>query len=399
MEINYTLQINNNGFEYRKRNNLSLNAFNVSLIVFLLSIFSCKKDDSTGGTSGICPQVVAVSPDSLEKNVSIHTTISVTFNEEMDANTFNASTFTVKRGTTPVPVAGIISYSNKVAVFKLAENLNPHDTYTATVTTGVKDLAGTALSNDYQWVFYTSSLPWLGNATRLAVLGGNSGITNNGTNTAIYNAGIGTTATSNNVTGFHDTITGDVYSENALNIGKVAGRIYAGLPAPGSFSSFLTAAYSLIDATEAYNTIAPATQVYGTDLPAGGEIGGMTYTPGVYKALSSGISVTAGDLVLDAKGDANATWIFQTTFNLNIGSITPKNVVLLNGAVAKNVYWYVGGTATINQAGGGVVNGVILAYNGINISGIANTQQTILNGRALCINGPVNMFNTTITAQ
>ena len=63
------------------------------------------------------------------------------------------------------------------------------------------------------------------------------------------------------------------------------------------------------------------------------------------------------------------------------------------------MFWYVGGTATINAVGGGVMTGTILAYNGINISSLASTTQTVLNGRALCINAPVTMVNTTVNTQ
>lgn len=398
MQKKLTLQIKS--FGDKNKQHLISKLLNASLFVLVLSAFSwhCKKDDSTGGSTGICPKIVAVSPDSMG-SFPINTSISVTFNEEIDPFTINANTFLVNRGVSPSPVAGIITYSNKVALFKPTDNLNPHDAYNITITTGIKDTAGNALPNNFKWTFSTSNLPVLASASKLAVLGGNSGITNQGLNTLIYNGGIATTTTSNNVTGFHDTIKGTIYNETILNVGRVAGNIDAGLPSPGSFGSFLTAAYALIDATNAYNTISPTVQTYGIDLPIIGEIGGITYTSGVYKALSNGISITNGDLTLDAKGDPNASWIFQTTFDLMIGNGIARNIILVNGALAKNVYWYVGGTATINQASGGAVNGIILAYNGINISSIANTQQSIINGRVLCINGAVNMFNTTINAQ
>ncbi len=238
----------------------------------------------------------------------------------------------------------------------------------------------------------------LGSAAMFGAFGGNAGITNQGLNTVINNGSIGTTAASTLITGFHDGTTADVYTETPLNKGNVTGRIYTAPPAPGNATSFAIAQQGLADATIAYNSISPASKPGGTD-PGAGELGGLTLAPGIYKAASGTFKITNGTLTLDAKGDPNAEWIFQTAAGLTVGVAGPagaRSVVLINGGQAKNVYWYVGSAAVINGAGGGIMTGNIIATAGITFSTAGNAVQTVLNGRAISLVASVTMVNTTV---
>ncbi len=146
------------------------------------------------------------------------------------------------------------------------------------------------------------------------------------------------------------------------------------------------------------NSISPVTQPGGID-PGAGELGGLTLTPGVYMATTFKISNV--DLTLDAQGDSNAVFVFQTAAALTVGIPGPtgaRSIILTNGALARNVYWYVGSAATINGAGGGTMVGTIIAYSAITFSTAGNGNQTVLNGRALSLNASVTMVNTTINA-
>lgn len=238
----------------------------------------------------------------------------------------------------------------------------------------------------------------LGSAALFGAFGGNAGITNSGLNTVINNGSIGTTAASTLITGFHDGTTGDVYTETPLNVGNVKGRIYTAPPAPGTATSFAIAQKGLADATIAYNSISPASKPGGID-PGAGELGGLTLAPGVYKSASGTFKITNGDLTLDAKGDPNAQWFFQTAAGLTVGIAGPagaRSVLIINGGSAKNVYWYVGSAATINAAGGGIMSGNIISSAGVTFSTAGNAVQTVLNGRALSLVASVTMVNTTI---
>ena len=138
-----------------------------------------------------------------------------------------------------------------------------------------------------------------------------------------------------------------------------------------------------IDLTAAYNTLA------GLPCPAANAIvanlGGTTKPAGVYCTASS-IGVT-GTLTLDGGGDPNATFVFQAGSSLT----TAGNIVLINGAQAKNVYWQVGSSATIGTAS--QWQGNILALTSITL-----VDNATLLGRALARNGAVSLTTgNTIT--
>jgi hypothetical protein len=157
---------------------------------------------------------------------------------------------------------------------------------------------------------------------------------------------------------------------------------------PCTFSGALhagdaVAAQAQLDLTAAYNTLAnlPCGTVVGT-----ANIGGTTRAPGVYCSASS--MLVNGDLTLDALGDPNATFVFQAGSTLT----TSGNVVLINGAQARNVFFQVGSSATLG-VGPSIWQGNILAFTSITLN-----DDVTLNGRALARNGAVTLGNrNTIT--
>ena len=253
----------------------------------------------------------------------------------------------------------------------------------------------------------------MGTAANFGAMGGSAGITNQGINTVINNGGITTTGVSTTVTGFHDN-TGDKYIETPLNIGNVTSRIYTDAPPPvifapggpygGNAITKAIANQALLDANAAYQSISPASQPGGID-PGAGELGGLSLAPGTYKAAGGTFKITLLDLELDAKGDPNAVWIFQTASSLTVGNPSaPRSIKFKSGVGSpKNVFWYVGSTAVINYAGGGTMVGTIIAISGVSLSSPANSTnnvvQTVLNGRALSLVASVTMVNTVINKQ
>src|SRR5438552_9910455 len=113
-------------------------------------------------TTGVVPDTTvpvlgATGPANADTNVPLNETITVSFNEAMDPSTINTTTFTVMQVTTPV--AGTVTYTNGTAIFTPADTLAPLTTYTVTISTGVKDLAGNALTSDMSWSFTTGVAP------------------------------------------------------------------------------------------------------------------------------------------------------------------------------------------------------------------------------------------------
>ena len=352
------------------------------------------------------PTVVSTNPADQAVGIAINQTINATFSEAMDASTISTANFSVADANKN-SVSGTIAYdsASKIATFSSASDLTSNTQYSVTITTAVKDLAGNALAVNKAWTFTTGSqrvmtaVP-LGAIAPYGTFGGGSGMTNQGIFTVI-NGDIGTTGASTTVTGFHDS-TGDIYTETPLNKGQVNGRIYTAPPTPGgagvggNASTYAIGVQAAADANDAYNKLTPASMPGGID-PGAGQLGGLTLPPGIYKAAGDTFMITGSDLTLDAHGDSNAVWVFQMGASLTVGApAAPRSVILTNGAQAKNVFWQVGSSATINAAGGGTMVGTIIASAGITFSTVGNVELVTLNGRAIGLNASTTLVNTII---
>jgi hypothetical protein len=263
--------------------------------------------------------------------------------------------------------------------------------------------------------------PALGAAAPFAGLsGGGAGMTNEGIFTVITGAqgqpvSIGTTGASTLVRGFHDNSVpytsplvsppagaGCTYTETTLNIGQVNGTINTNAPPPtlacpleGTATTFAAAQAGAAAALVAFNDLSPASRPGAID--PGANLGGLTLAPGIYATASGAFLLTGSDLTLDAGGNANAVWIFQTASTLTVGLAgAPRSVILAGGAQPKNVFWRVGSAATINAAGGGTMVGTIISSAAISLSTAGNAAITTLEGRALALNASVTMTNTHI---
>jgi hypothetical protein len=113
---------------------------------------------STGAFApGTPPTVTFTDPANGANGVNVGTTVQVAFDEPMDCTTLDALTFTLAQGATSVP--GVVSCAGSSAVLTPTSPLADGVSYTATVTTGAKDLAGTALTTAYVWTFETGNEP------------------------------------------------------------------------------------------------------------------------------------------------------------------------------------------------------------------------------------------------
>jgi len=105
------------------------------------------------------PTVIATVPANLAVGVPINQALSATFSVAMTPATINAATF-VLTGPGTTPVTGVVTYvaAGSTATFTPTANLAPNTVYTATITTGAQNLAGTALAGNYVWTFTTGTV-------------------------------------------------------------------------------------------------------------------------------------------------------------------------------------------------------------------------------------------------
>jgi hypothetical protein len=388
-------------------------------------------------TTGVAPDttaptVTATNPANVAVGVCINKTINATFSEPMDPLTITTDTVTLAV-TAGAAVAGLVDYDSVtyIATFNPTGNLAANTNYTATIksgASGVKDLAGNALVADKVTTFTTNAstcatAPALGGVKPFGGFGGSATLTNDGLGTVI-DGDIGVQAASTKITGLTDS-GGNVYTVTPNNNGSVTGLIYTLTDPPGSVAG---AAVNLAstDALAAFNSISPANLPGGIDVSSlaacascggAGEgadaLAGRTLPPGIYLSTTGVFDIgklgrVQSILTLDAGGDANAVWVFQTaagTGTLTVGltgpatPATPIQVLLINGAQSKNVFWYVPAGATIGT--GSTMAGTLMADAAITISTTGggpppNAVRTTLNGRAICITAGVTMTNTYI---
>jgi len=175
-------------------------------------------------------------------------------------------------------------------------------------------------------------------------------------------------------------ITGDI----ALSPGTSIGGFPPGIINGVKHINDSIAVKAKLDLTAAYNDAAGRTS---TDIVTlSGNIGGLTLSPGLYKSTSS-LAISSGDLTFDAKGDTNAIFIIQIASSLTTTS--GRQVFLTGGALASNIFWQVGSSATFGTTS--VFKGTVMVMQSITF----NTGAT-LQGRAFARIGGVSLEGNSI---
>ncbi len=102
------------------------------------------------------PQVLFVSPPDGAADVTLGVTLTARFSEALDATTVNIGTFTLTSGDGFV--SGVVTYDpvTRTASLDPTADLAVNTVYTATLTTGIKDLFGNSLSQAYSFSFTTN---------------------------------------------------------------------------------------------------------------------------------------------------------------------------------------------------------------------------------------------------
>ncbi|MGA9943057.1 MAG: Ig-like domain-containing protein, partial [Nitrososphaeraceae archaeon] len=101
------------------------------------------------------PTVVSTNPSSGASGVPVTSSIAAIFSEPVQSWS-GSSIFTVKNGAgTSITGSLALSTDAKTATFKPSSSLGFSTSYTATITTGVKDKAGNAMTGAKSWSFTT----------------------------------------------------------------------------------------------------------------------------------------------------------------------------------------------------------------------------------------------------
>jgi len=99
------------------------------------------------------PSIQSVSPPDGSYCASTTGTVTAQFSEGLNPSTVNSGTFSlVGLGT---QISGTVSYANGTATLIPSSALSTGASYTATLSTGMKDLAGNALAAPFNWTFTT----------------------------------------------------------------------------------------------------------------------------------------------------------------------------------------------------------------------------------------------------
>jgi uncharacterized protein (TIGR03437 family) len=302
--------------------------------------------------------VISTLPANGASFVTTTSNLIANFSEPMNPLTISTATFQLTQGGAVVP--GAVSYAGAAATFRPTGNLLPNTRYQASIATSVADLSGNLLPSTFLWSFTTGSSSGQ-TPVCLASFAVLSGV-------AVISSG-------------QSLVTGDLGVSPGTSVtgfppGTVSGTVHAG---------DATAAQAITDLTAAY---ADAVSRSVGPVPVSGDIGGQTFTAGLYNAASA-LSISSGNVILDAKGNPNAVFIFQiaTTFT----TLASRQVTLVNGATASNVFWQVGGTATLGA--NTLFAGSILANQSIVLSPGASVT-----GRLLALTGPVTLQSSAVVS-
>jgi hypothetical protein len=337
----------------------------LTILLSAIAVFVSACDDGPTTPIADAPTVLSTAPANASSGVVRNPSVTATFSEPMAPATLTATTFTLRAGG--ASVSGVVTYAGTTATLVPSASLQANTLYTATITTGVTDVGGSALEASRVWTFTTvatsstgPSAVSLGTAAGYVILA-KSAISTTGTTAIVGDIGLSPAAGSF-ITGFSLSSPPSTFTTSPLVTGQVRAADYS-TPTPANLTT------AVLDMQAAYTDAAGRVLPDFTELGAG-NIDGMTLSPGLYK-WGTGVSIPVG---VTLAGGASDIWIFQIAQNLTVsnGAI----VTLSGGAQARNIFWQVAGQATFGTTSN--FKGIVLSQTLISL----NTG-AVMTGRAL----------------
>jgi large repetitive protein len=116
-------------------------------------------DSRTWTVDATAPTVSILSPTDAATGVAPSTNVTATFSEAMNPSSISGQTFMLKEQGSNSEIGAAVSYSSatKTATLNPTADLALNTTYTAALTTGIKDQAGNALAQERSWIFTTAT--------------------------------------------------------------------------------------------------------------------------------------------------------------------------------------------------------------------------------------------------
>ncbi len=330
----------------------------------------------TPGAAATDPTVTSSNPSNGATNVPTSTSgpgaapvvtgtlVTATFTQAMNPLTVTpVGTFTLKETISGANVPGAVTMNaaNTIATFTpTAAALLPNTKYTATVSTAAKNAGGTAMPNPVSWSFTTAaaastgqSSPNIGTASTYGVFASAAAVTLAANSVVNGDVGLNPADACNNCVIGTTIIGGVIHNGDAQ-------AIQAQTDFNAAYVDASTRATSACPVSGDLSTAQAACVGYSPSTP------GPTYGPGLYRTATA--ITLSGTMTLDAGGNPDAVFIFQTDTAITTGSNSV--VVLANGAKAKNVWWIAGSAATLGVSS--TFKGTIIA-NGAAISVLNGT--------------------------
>jgi hypothetical protein len=359
------------------------------------------------------PTVTVTNPADLATEVPIDKTINAAFSEEMKQATMINTNFTVQETDTEIPVVGTVAYDvqNNIATFVADNPLIADTEYTVTVTDQATDLAGNALvvpaENDLPvpnpWTFTTAAEilepePLAINLRGAATFGlaARAGLTSTGVTVINGDVALSPNALCTDATGnagaSQDCLVQTYSSPTGMTVnGSIywSGDAFDNGGTADSVTNDLSIAWT--EARDKVDTEGPV---------AGDELGGKIFEPGVYHNATLGLQA-GGTATFDALNDANAIFIFKVDSSfVDSGTLLlPTEIVLINGAQARNVWFVTGLDITIGS--GTTWFGNILAGRDATVNDGSTVTGRVLAGAsgagAFVLTGAADPSVTTIT--
>ncbi|MGA7339225.1 MAG: Ig-like domain-containing protein [Terracidiphilus sp.] len=306
----------------------------------------------TTAAAPVPPAVTANTPANLAMNVSVSAPgITATFSQAMNASTLTTSTFTLT-GPGNTAVNGTVTYTStgSVATFTPSANLAYSTMYTATITTGAQDSAGTALASNVSWSFTTGAAPAPPTVIAVTPANGASGV-------SVSAPGISAT--------FSQAMNTSTLSMSTFTLTPQGGTAVTGTVAytlAGSVATFTPAAN--LD----YNTLYTATITTGAQ-------------------NSMGTALAANDSWSFTTALPPAPMVVATEPGSGAMNVSVSNDLTATFSLPMNVFTITSSTFTLAVTGGAAVTGTV-SYS------VANAFATFAPSAALAYN---TNYTATIT--